>query len=374
MVKQAPVAMSIMIGPDHVVEVANDLILELWGKSEDMVINKPVFEGLPEARGQGLEDLLENVHRKGETFLANERPIVLLRNGRYETIYQNFVYEPYKDSNGTILGVLAITIDVTAQVIARLQIEEVVKERTESLRRTNAELSQFAYIASHDLQEPARKINTFVEMLDKTLGPDVNGRAKTYIDKIERASSRMLRLIRDVLTISQLSKTDQEFKPIDLNFVVEEIKTDYELLIEQKQCEIQVDKLPVIKAIPVQMSQLFTNLVSNALKFSVPERSLCLTIKHSILSSAEVRQYPVAEAIVYSKIEFEDNGIGFSQENASQIFNIFQRLHGKSDYEGTGIGLAMCKKIVENHGGYIFATSTPGEGSTFTVILPHPQQ
>jgi PAS domain S-box-containing protein len=374
MVKQAPVAMSIMIGPDHVVEVANDLILELWGKSEDMVINKPVFEGLPEARGQGLEDLLENVYRKGETFLANERPIVLLRNGRYETIYQNFVYEPYKDSNGTILGVLAITIDVTAQVIARLQIEEVVKERTESLRRTNAELSQFAYIASHDLQEPARKINTFVEMLDKTLGPDVNGRAKTYIDKIERASSRMLRLIRDVLTISQLSKTDQEFKPIDLNFVVEEIKTDYELLIEQKQCEIQVDKLPVIKAIPVQMSQLFTNLVSNALKFSVPERSLCLTIKHSILSSAEVRQYPVAEAIVYSKIEFEDNGIGFSQENASQIFNIFQRLHGKSDYEGTGIGLAMCKKIVENHGGYIFATSTPGEGSTFTVILPHPQQ
>jgi PAS domain S-box-containing protein len=370
MVKQAPVAMCIMTGKDHVVEVANDLILQLWGKSEEAVINKPIFDGVPEARGQGLEDLLKNVYEKGETFLANERPIVLFRNGRYETVYQNFVYEPYKDSSGTILGVLAITIDVTAQVVARHQIEEVVKERTESLRRTNAELSQFAYIASHDLQEPARKINTFVEMLDKTLGHEVNGRAKMYLEKIERASSRMLRLIRDVLTISQLSKIDQEFRPVDLNFIVEEIKADYELLIEQKQCQIEVDPLPVIHAIPVQMSQLFTNLVSNALKFSVRERPLCLLIRHSTLSIAEVSQYPVVEANSYSKIEFEDNGIGFDQENASQIFNIFQRLHGRSDYEGTGIGLAMCKKIVENHGGYIFATSSPGVGSVFTVILP----
>lgn len=370
MVKQAPVAMCIMTGPDHVVEVANDLILELWGKPETAVMNKPIFDGLPDARNQGLEELLDNVYSTGKPFLANEHPVVLKRNGVTETVYQNFVYEPYRDHTGVILGVLAITVDVTPQVLARLKIEEIVKERTETLRRTNAELSQFAYIASHDLQEPARKISTFVELLEKTLGENIQPRAKSYIEKIENSSERMLRLIRDVLTISQLSKTDQEFRPVDLNTILEEIRTDYELLIEQKKCRVVADALPVVNAVPVQMSQLFANLFSNALKFSVPERELILEVRHSVLGPDQVGDYPVRNAERYHKIEFRDNGIGFNQENASQIFNIFQRLHGREAYEGTGIGLAMCKKIVENHGGHIFATSSPGVGTTFTVILP----
>lgn len=371
MVKQAPVAMCIMMGPDHVVEVANDLILQLWGKSEESVINKPMFEAVPEARNQGLEQLLDRVYATGSPHVASEHPVDLKRNGVAETVYQNFVYEPYRDASGVILGVLAITVDVTPQVLARLKIEEIVKERTESLRRTNAELSQFAYIASHDLQEPARKISTFVELLGKTLGEKIEPRAKTYIDKIEKSSERMLRLIRDVLTISQLSKTDQEFRPVNLTKTVEEIRTDYELLIEEKACRIVVDPLPVIMAIPVQMSQLFANLFSNALKFSDPARKLTVEIRHSVVGGDEAKKYPVRNASAYSKIDFKDNGIGFSQENASQIFNIFQRLHGKQAYEGTGIGLAMCKKIVENHGGYIFATSEPSVGTTFTVILPN---
>lgn len=370
MVKQAPVAMCIMMGPDHVVEVANDLILELWGKPEAAVMNRPIFDGLPDARNQGLEELLNNVYVTGKPFVANEHPVMLIRNGITETVYQNFVYEPYRDHTGVILGVLAITVDVTPQVLARLKIEEIVKERTETLRRTNAELSQFAYIASHDLQEPARKISTFVELLDKTLGENIPPRAKSYIQKIENSSERMLRLIREVLTISQLSKTDQEVKAVDLNVTIDEIRTDYELLIEQKQCRVDSDVLPVVMAIPVQMSQLFGNLFSNALKFSAPGRNLILEIRQSVLGPDEVRNYPVSSADSYNKIDFRDNGIGFNQENASQIFNIFQRLHGRESYEGTGIGLAMCKKIVENHGGHIFATSSPGVGTTFTVILP----
>jgi PAS domain S-box-containing protein len=371
MVKQAPVAMAIMTGADHVVEVANDLILELWGKTSDAIINKPIFEGLPESKGQGLEELLHRVFTTGQPFVANELPVVLVRNGRSETVYQNFVYEPYRDSDGKILGVLVITIDVTSQVVARQKIEEVVKERTESLRRTNAELSQFAYITSHDLQEPARKINTFVEMLWNSLGTEIDPRAKSYLQKIDSSAARMLTLIRDVLAFSQLAKSSYGFVAVDLNKVLEEVCSDFELLIEQKHCKVITDKLPVIEAIPVQMSQLFSNLISNALKFTTADRESSITIKASIFGAeTSGESINMKKRDAYCRLDFQDTGIGFSQANAEQIFDIFQRLHSKFEYQGTGIGLAMCKKIAENHGGQIFATSSPGAGATFTVILP----
>jgi PAS domain S-box-containing protein len=371
MVKQAPVAMCILTGKDHIVEVANDLMLELWGKPEEAVLSRPIFEGLPDARGQGLEAIMNNVYTSGTPFIANELPVTLFRKGKYDTVYQNFVYEPYRDSDGKILGVLAITVDVTTQVVARRQIEEVVKERTESLRRTNAELSQFAYITSHDLQEPARKISIFIEMLSKIIGDDLDPRAKNYLKKIESSSTRMLSLIRDVLSFSQLSKSSFQFEMVDLNTIVEEIKNDFELLIEQKQCAIESDPLPTIEAIGIQMSQLISNLVSNALKFSRNDVRNCLRITCEILDKENLAGVSdLKPSNKYCRISFTDNGIGFSQEHAEQIFDIFQRLHAKSEYEGTGIGLAMCKKICENHGGHISASSTPGEGATFTVILP----
>ena len=371
MVKQAPVAMSIMMGPEHVVEVANDLMFELWGKQEDSVLNKPVFEGLPDARGQGLEALLADVYATGKPFVANELPVTLLRKGKSEMVYQNFVYEPYRDSSGNILGVLAITVDVTAQVLARQKIEEVVRERTESLRRTNAQLSQFAYITSHDLQEPARKISTFIEMLVNILGNNVDPRAMTYLTKIELASTRMLALVRDVLAFSQLSESSYKFQKVDLNTILDEVKTDYELLAEQKNCVIENDNLPVIEAIPVQMSQLFGNLVSNALKFSRPGGANCLRIKAKFVNEEILKDFMhLKPSDQYCRMDFIDNGIGFSQQHAVQIFDIFQRLHSQYEYQGTGIGLAMCKKIVENHGGTIFANSVIGQGATFTVILP----
>lgn len=372
MVKQAPVAMCIMLGPDHVVEIANDLMLDLWGKPAETVMHLPVFDGLPDARDQGLETLLNNVYETGEPFVANERPVNLIRNGRQETVYQNFVYEPYRDSNGRILGVLAITIDVTPQVLARQKIEEIVKERTESLERKNAELSQFAYITSHDLQEPARKVSTFIEALESTLQPNINPKAKAYIQKIDRASARMLTLIRDILSISQLSSNQERFELVDLNTILKDVLTDYELLIAEKKCIIEInEELPTIPAIPVQMSQLFTNLISNALKFAKKDEPLLIKIHYSRLEPTDTDKYKLKPGISYSKIDITDNGIGFHQENATQIFNIFQRLHGRSEYAGTGIGLAMCKKILENHEGLIFANSAPGQGSTFTIILPY---
>lgn len=371
MLKQAPVAMCIMLGPRHIVHVANDLIVNLWGKSQDEVINKPIIDTLPEVQQQGLIAILDQVYTTGCSYRAVNHPIRLLRNGKEEIVYQDFVYEPYKDADGTILGVLAITIDVTEQVLARQKIEEIVAERTRDLQKSNAELSQFAYIASHDLQEPARKISTFISMVNKSIGDRVDPKSKSYIEKIETSSRRMLTLIRDVLAISQLSKIDGKLEKVNLDKVLKEVCNEFELVIEEKHAIIGSDPLPVIDAIPVQMSQLFGNLISNALKFSKPGIQPRIQIQVEKLSRRDIgNQFDLKEANAYYKITVTDNGIGFSQGNASQIFDIFQRLHSRSEYEGTGIGLAMCRKIVENHGGHIFASAEPGVGAAFTVVLP----
>lgn len=374
MVKQAPVAMCILLGADLVVDVANDLMIELWGKPAEQVMYKPIFEGLPDARGQGLEMLLNNVYRTGVPFSASEMPVQLIRRGKPETVYQNFVYEPYRDPDGNILGVLAITIDVTAQVIARLKIEEVVKERTESLRQSNAELTQFAYITSHDLQEPARKISTFIDLLESNLGKNIDEKSRAYLSKINLASERMLILIRDILAISQLSKTSVVYQRVDLNETLTETLRDFDLLIEQKGAVVEKHELPTIEAVPVQMSQLFGNLISNAIKFTRDGKKAQLNIRCEAYDSGLQDEFPNLKASSkYYQIAFTDNGIGFSQSNSDQIFNIFQRLHTRQEYEGTGMGLAMCKKIAENHGGHIYAKSIIGHGATFVIILPATQ-
>lgn len=380
MILQSPVAMCILLGPEYVIEVANEPMIELWGKLQEDIMYKPVFEALPDAREQGLEQLMDDVYNTGITFTANERPVVLLRKGNFETVYQNFVYEPYRDGDGKIIGVLVVSIDVTEQVFARQKIEEVVAERTKalaeansSLQRSNAELAQFAYIASHDLQEPVRKVSMYAQMLAGNFEP-ADDRAKGYLAKIQNSSSRMLLLIKDILAYSELSKTNQDFVEVNLQNVVDEIKTDFELLIEQKQATITARNLPVIEAIPLHLSQLFSNLVSNALKYSNTATRPAITITAHALSEEETARHHLRPHKKYYAIEVKDNGIGFSPEHAGQIFNIFQRLHGKKEYEGTGIGLAICQKIVQNHQGKIYAASQLSEGSTFTVILPELQE
>lgn len=377
MILQAPVAMCILMGPTHIVEVANEMMIELWGKPVHEVMHKPIFEGLPDARHQGLENLMDNVFNTGDTFKAYEWPVTLFRNGRFETVYQNFVYEAYKDSDGTILGVLAIAIDITHQVLARRKIEEIVGERTSELaeansklQKSNAELAQFAYIASHDLQEPVRKVTTFANMLEHSLG-EIDERSNRYLDKIKESSTRMHTLIKDVLTYSQLSKDKEVFEMVDLAQIVENIKTDFELLIEQKEAIIEYTELPIIEAIPLQMAQLFGNLISNSLKFSRPYVQPVITISAQQIMHAN--NSAAGANTSYYNIEVRDNGIGFHPKYAQQVFNIFQRLHGRQEYAGTGIGLAMCKKIAQNHHGDIYAGASTESGAVFNIMLPAKQ-
>ena len=237
-------------------------------------------------------------------------------------------------------------------------------DANDNLTRSNAELAQFAYIASHDLQEPLRKISIFSQLLEQSLGDNVNEKTTGYLTKINHSSSRMSRLIKDVLTYSRLSKEQEVFELVDLNLVIERAREDYELLIEQKEAVIYCSGLPVIAAIPLQMAQLFGNLLGNALKFT----------RHDVqpLISITATQFEEND-IVYFKITIADNGIGLKAEYAEQIFQIFQRLHRKSEYEGTGIGLAMCKKIALNHHGDINGEGSSENGAVINILLPEKQ-
>ncbi|MDF2438639.1 MAG: rcsC [Bacteroidota bacterium] len=373
---QAPVAMCILKEEDLKIELANERMYELWGKT-DRISGKPLFEGLPEAKNQGFEELLKGVYHTGKAYVAEGIPANLPRKHGIETVYVNMIYAPYREENGVISGILVVATDVTQQIIAHRGIEEVVAKRTkqlaeanQELQRSNAELAQFAYIASHDLQEPLRKISTFTQMLETRIMNSLDDQSKKYLSKINSASSRMNTLIRDVLSYSELVKDSQVFKDVDLNQIVENTITDYELLIEQKHAVINYKNLPVVEAIPLQMSQLVGNILGNSLKFAKKDVAPSITIHAALMTEEEKKNTNLEASKEYYKIQFSDNGIGFKEEHAEQIFNIFQRLHRKSEYEGTGIGLAMCKKIALNHHGDINAKGTSENGAVFNVYLP----
>jgi light-regulated signal transduction histidine kinase (bacteriophytochrome) len=271
---------------------------------------------------------------------------------------------------------MILAIEVTDKVLARKKIEDVVSVRTaalkqanDQLRKSNEELEQFAYIASHDMQEPLRKVSTFTELLEANLGT-IDQKSEYYIDKIKSSSARMLNLIRDVLSYSQLDR-QQRWEYVDLNTIVEGIRNDFELLIDQKQAVINAGPLPRVKAIPLQMSQLFSNLLSNALKFSKPGSAPVISITAREEEGSRLAAHALPnEDRTYYHIEVADNGIGFDPDKADQIFQIFQRLHGQTEYSGTGIGLALCRRIAQNHKGTIYATGEEGKGAVFHILLP----
>ena len=386
MVQQAPVAMLVFRGENLVLETVNDKMLELMDRDK-RIIGHPIIEALPELKEQPVWQMLKDIYASGKPFFANELPAQIVKNGKKELGYYTLSYIPLKEQDKTV-GILHVAVEVTTQVIARMAAEEATKkiesaviERTKelaeannNLKISNAELAQFAYIASHDLQEPLRKISTFSQMLEHSLGT-IDETSKNYLEKINNSTARMVKLIKDVLGYSQLANEDEIYEMVSLQQVIEGIKTDYELLIEQKHAIIQCGKLPVIQAIPLQMVQLFGNLLSNSLKYSKPDEGPFISISITPLKKDELKNFFETDLkSTYFKIEFKDNGIGFKQEYADRIFNIFQRLHGKTEFAGTGIGLAMCKKIAQNHHGDIYAMGQPGIGATFTIILPEKQE
>ena len=257
----------------------------------------------------------------------------------------------------------------TAEEIVNLNVQ--LLDNIQQLKTTNEELDHFAFIASHDLQEPLRKIRTFIDILRNTHSKQINADAGECLKKIERSADRMHLLINDILTFSRFSNNQERFVNTNLDETLQESLSDLEIIIHEKKAIIKKTALPTLTVVPSMMIQLFQNLLSNALKFSKknvqPEVEIfCNKIKGNAIPNINSG----LEENEYYAISFKDNGIGFDEEYTDKIFVIFKRLHSNYDFEGTGIGLAICKKIADKHSGFIYANSKMGEQSTFTVALP----
>jgi signal transduction histidine kinase len=255
-------------------------------------------------------------------------------------------------------------------------LEQKIAQRTEKLVAANAELAkknlelqQFAYIASHDLKEPLRKIQIFGNLIkDKMVTP--GDKNELYVQKVIHSADRMSSLVNDVLAYSAID-IPKKFEPVDLNKVLHEILNDFEILIEEKRAVISKNNLPVIEMIPIQARQLLQNLVANAIKFSREGVDPLITVNADLLAEKDWNAtHAETGKAKYCIITVTDNGIGFQDEYSDKIFSIFQRLHSSDAFEGTGIGLAIAKKITETHKGSIMAKSEPGKGSVFSVLLP----
>ena len=642
MILQAPVAMCILIGRDYIIDIANEKVIQLWGKPAEQVVNRPLFEALPDAKDQGLEQLLWEVLHHGITYKFDERPVELFRTGKYETTYLNFVYQPYKDGQGNILGILVIANEVTEQVLARKRIEEnreelqmalavaelgtyrmdlvndkanyserimdwfgideqglsmedismfvheedrqivldalaysctsdensrhdityrvvnrkdgkirymhssgktyfteageplmmvgmiqdvtsqmlyqqkleeseeelmarvaartkeletqtnllnnilvnssngisvtemirdengnVVDASTilandaaikytglprevylaktakeidphilesqygktclqtlatgqpsftqyfleftgrwlelsmskmdddhlihiftditpikeaqlklehlvEDLKRSNSNLEEFAYAASHDMQEPIRKIQFFSDRLQEELGSALTDRQKYLFNRLQNASDRMRTLIDDLLTYSRVSRGTFENSDVDLNQKLQLVLGDLELQVQEKNAQIHSADLPTIKGNSRQLQQMFHNILSNSLKYGKADEPTSIDIFYEKVKGMEIKpEFSIEEGNkLFHLIVIRDRGIGFKQSDAERIFNVFTRLHGASEYKGTGVGLSIARKVVENHKGYIWAESEPGKGAAFKILLP----
>ena len=259
---------------------------------------------------------------------------------------------------------------------ARDALEDRVRERTAELstlnielERSNRELQDFAFVASHDLQEPLRKIQAFGDRLRTAQGPQFSDQGRDYLDRMNSAAERMHTLINDLLSYSRVTTKAQPFQPTDLNKVVEGVLHDLETTIERSGGSVNLGELPTIDADEFQMRQLFQNLIVNALKFAKNDSPPAVEVRGEVFKEdAASMGHSMPEEMV--RISVTDNGIGFDEKYLDRIFTPFQRLHGRSEYEGTGIGLAVCRKILERHGGSLTAKSEPGKGSTFIAVLP----
>ena len=522
--EQSPVGITIISEDRLTFRMANTFYGQLAGRSPDQLVGKPLLEALPELKGQGFDRLLEQVIATGVPYTANEVATNVIRNNHLETIYVDLTYQPYRENDNKITGVLVVATDVTKQVLARqkieaaeealrgaielaelgtwsidlttrlltysdrlnawfgwedqglitvekaysaiaeqdhplirasiahaitpgtdgiydveytaidqktgrerilhaqgkaifneqgvaykingtaqdvteqrhiqLALEQQVQERTEELAvaneelhatneelgnandqlvHSNEELAQYAYVASHDLQEPLRKIRMFSGILRGQ--DDLSEKNALLVAKINQSSERMTMLIQDLLEFSRLLNTEALLKTVNLGEICRLVVTDFELAIAEKGAIVHIGDLPSIYAVQLHMNQLFHNLLNNALKFSRASASPVITVDAQLISLQEARAYFTNPDRLsdYYHLTFTDNGIGFEQQYAEQIFEVFKRLHGRDEYPGSGIGLALCRRIVANQQGHIFATSVPGEGTTFHIILPDRQ-
>ena len=326
----------------------------------------------PEDRDKNIKKWNHSI-KTGEDFLLEHR--FRKYNGEYR--WQLSRALPQKDKNGNITMWVGTSTDIQDQKMFTHELEKQVFERTSELNQNNLdlekmnkELQAFAYISSHDLQEPLRKIQTFASQIIEKEFQNLTENGKDKFERMQKAANRMQHLIQDLLAYSRTSTEERNFEVAHLENIIELVKEDLKEELLQKNATVETGELCEVKVIPFQFRQLIYNLVSNSLKFAMQEKAPHIKINCEIAKGSKLNVEGLSKEIEYCHISISDNGIGFDQEYNEKIFEVFSRLHGKEKFQGTGIGLAIVKKIVENHSGFIFAKGELNEGATFDIYIP----
>lgn len=349
---------------DAIICMSLDGIIETWNKGAEALYGYAAVE----MRGQSIKRIIPS-ERLTETEgilrrVSQGEPVVSLETVRRSASGRNIdvlvSISPICDESGRPIAAASSGRDITR----RKQTERQLNATLETLAVKNRELQDFAYVASHDLQEPLRKIRAFGGRLQESAGNALEGASADYLSRMIKAAERLHVLMTDLLSFSRITTRTEPFRAVDLGRVAREAVSDLEVRIEQTGGHVDIDELPIVEADRTQMRQMFQNLIANALKFHRPG------VPPLVRISGALRVDGGETGVAMAQIEVSDNGIGFGDQYKDRIFQPFQRLHGRSEYDGTGIGLAICRRIVERHRGLITASGTPGVGASFRIELP----
>ena len=356
MFQEAPVACH-EIDRDGIVLRVNQAECRLLGFEQEQMLGRCIWNFIaPEEREKGRE-VIRHMMAGESAFLTAEREYCR-QDGTGLTLEIHST--TIRNAAGQIVGVRSFLLDVTE----RKRAQQALQSQAEELARSNAELGEFAYVASHDLQEPLRKILAFGDRLKNKHAGALSTEGRDYLERMQNAAGRMQTLINDLLSLSRVTNQHQPLTPVDLADVVRMVASDLEARLSQVNGKVELGALPIIVADRGQMAQLFQNLIGNGLKFSKPGQPPVVKVHGELLNGPQGGG-DICQIVV------EDDGIGFDEKYLDRIFRVFQRLHGRTEYEGTGIGLAICRKIVERHDGSITARSAPGMGAQFIITLPY---
>jgi PAS domain S-box-containing protein len=353
----------LMLDQDGIIQNWNKGAEKIKGYKEDEIVGKSfqVFY-LPEDREKMLPFILLNQAR--ETGKAIHEGWRKRKDG--SIFWGSTVLTALHDLNGNVIGFSKVTRDLTE----RKQSEDRMKEYLNQLEFQNKELQQFVYAASHDMKEPLRKIHFYNDFIAEDNFSQLSAKSRDYLNRSINAADGMKRLIEDLLSYSRTTSCADSYEAVDLNDVVKEVVQIHKEELERKNGKIETGNLPVLKAVPFQIKQLMFNLVENAIKYSHPERVLHIRVMYELTNGSEIKEHKVDPDSQFHKISVIDNGVGFDPRYAQKIFELFQQLNNIAGVSGSGIGLAICKKIVQNHRGYMYASGKPNEGANFTIYFP----